>query len=101
MIANLYYYLLLQGEFSLSLKQFRPHRSFEQSCSGLPANCLPRYNEATYVAIINTTRSGDNPDELPSYREFQDTINNNSIALLFIAIGYKRKVLYVFIFGSG
>nr|GEX31826.1 aspartate carbamoyltransferase 1, chloroplastic-like [Tanacetum cinerariifolium] len=67
--------------------QFRPHRSFEQSCFGLPENCLPRYNEATYVAIINTTRSGDNPDELLSYREFQDTINNNFIALLFIAIG--------------
>nr|GEX87831.1 hypothetical protein [Tanacetum cinerariifolium] len=38
------------GEFSLSLKQFRPHRSSEQSYFGLPMNCLPRYNEATYVA---------------------------------------------------
>nr|GEU43879.1 hypothetical protein [Tanacetum cinerariifolium] len=72
-----------QGKFSLSLKQFRPHRSFEQSCSRLPANYLPRYNEAMYVAIINTTRSGDTPDELPSYRGFQDTINNHSSTIIY------------------
>ncbi|GJS58530.1 berberine bridge enzyme-like protein 8 [Tanacetum coccineum] len=69
------------GEFSLSLKQFRPHRSFKQSCFGLPGDYFPEYNEATYIAIINTARSGDNPYKLPSYQGFQDTTNYTSIAI--------------------
>nr|GEW96055.1 ubiquitin-conjugating enzyme E2 2 [Tanacetum cinerariifolium] len=90
-----YYYLLLQGEFSVSSKQFRLHRSFEQSCFGLPTNCLPRYNEATNMTdvYLDLVERVDLFDRYPA-AIIRDSIHNGH--LLPSMLGTCKYYLYYY-----